>query len=243
VHLPAPLAAEDGRALAQKVYDRDDGNTAYAKVEMVLIDKRGSERSRTMVTAVKKFGKLSKRYTRFTSPASISGTGFLSWENANRSDDQFLYLPELGRVRRVVSGQKDQSFVNSNFTYEDLEKRKVDKDIHTLLRSERYKEYECWVLESIPKEDSDSQYSKLVSWVVKDIFVPIKIEYYNKQKKLLKILAINNLEKKDGIWTAMESEMSDQIRKDRTSLKILEITYNKDIPNRVFEEANLEKRY
>src|SRR5262249_4181679 len=79
------LAAEDGRALAQQVYARDTGKDAYAKVEMVLINKQGNERPRTMLVAAKVYGKVSKRYIRFTEPASIAGVGFIAWENEDRA--------------------------------------------------------------------------------------------------------------------------------------------------------------
>jgi outer membrane lipoprotein-sorting protein len=235
------LAAEDGRALAQKVYDRDDGKNSYAKVEMVLISKQGNERRRLMLVAIKDYGKLSKRYIRFTAPASIEGTAFLAWENEDRSDDQFLYLPELGRVRRIVSTQKDRSFVNSDFTYEDLEKRKVDKDTHRILRSERYEQYECWVLESIPKALGDSQYSKVVSWIAKDRLMPVKAEYYDKSNRLVKRLVVRQLDKIDGIWTALETEMQDLAKEHRTRMKTLEIRYNRGIADRVFTEDYLQK--
>jgi outer membrane lipoprotein-sorting protein len=235
------LAAEDGRALAQKVYDRDTGKSSYAKVEMVLMSKQGNERTRTMVVAMKNYGKGHKRYIRFTEPASIAGTAFLAWENEDRSDDQFLYLPELERVRRIVSTQKDHSFVNSDFTYEDLEKRKVDKDTQSILRSESYEQYECWVLESIPKADNASQYGKLVSWVAKDALIPVKVEFYDKQNRLTKRLVVKRLERIDKIWTALETEMYDLTKDHRTRLKTLEIRYNQGVVDRVFTEAYLQK--
>jgi hypothetical protein len=235
------LAAEDGRALAQRVYARDTGKDSYAKVEMVLINKQGNERTRTILAAAKVYGKVSKHYIRFAEPASIAGVGFIAWENEDRADDQFLYLPELGRVRRIVSTQKDHSFVNSDFTYEDLEKRKVDKDTHSIIRSERYEQYMCWVLESIPKADSDSQYGKLVSWIPKDILIPVKVEYYDKQNRMVKRLMVRRLEQIDGIWTALEIEMHDLSKDHRTCLKILGIRYNRGVPNEIFTEAYLQK--
>ncbi len=164
-----------------------------------------------------------------------------AWENADRSDDQFLYLPEIGRVRRIVSTQKDRSFVNSDFTYEDLEKRQVDSDTHSILRSERYEQYECWVLDSVPKTSSASQYGKLVSWIAKDILIPVKVEYYDKQQRMAKRFVAQRLEKIDGIWTPVEVEMHDLMKDHRTRLKTLEIRYNKGIADRVFTESYLQK--
>ena len=144
-------------------------------------------------------------------------------------------------MRRIVSTQKDRSFVNSDFTYEDLEKQKVDKDTHSILRSESYEQYECWVLERIPKAESDSKYSKRVSWIVKESLMPVKGEFYDKQNRLVKTFVAKRLEKIDGIWTAMETEMYDLTKEHRTRLKILELRYNRGVADRVFTEGYLLK--
>ena len=227
----------DGCTLAQKVYDRDDGKDSYAKLKMLLIDKHGHKRPRTLVAATKDYGQLSKSYTCFTTPASIDGTSFLTWENEGRDDDQFLYLPALRRVRRIVSTRKKNRFVNTDYTYEDLERRKVDEDIHRIYGDETYNNYECWLLESIPKDSHNSQYGKRLSWIVKDIFVPIKTEYYDKKGRLIKRFLANSLKKIDAIWTVMESEMHDLERKHRTLMKISEIHYNRRIEDRIFTKG------
>ena len=158
--VPRPGWTLDGADVARRVYDRDDGRDSYAKVMMLLIDKRGKKRLRTLITAVKDYGPVSKSFTRFYTPASIDGTAFLTWENEGDDNDQFLYLPSLRRVRRVVSSQKSNRFVNTDFTYEDLERRKVGSDTHRILKTETYDGHACWVLESVPKEKSSSQYGK-----------------------------------------------------------------------------------
>ena len=76
---PLQSAELDGLQVAQKVYDRDDGNDSYAKVKMLLIDKKGRKRMRTLITAVKEYGSVNKSFTRFYTPADIDGTAFLTW--------------------------------------------------------------------------------------------------------------------------------------------------------------------
>ena len=234
------VRAMDGLTLAQKVFNRDDGDDAYAKMQMVLIDKRENTRSRTLLTATKDFGDLSKTFTRFTSPPSIDGTGFLTWENADSDDDQFLYLPALRRVRRIVSSQKDNRFVNTDYTYEDMQTRRPAKDSHEILRSEKINKTECWVLESVPKDPDNSQYGKRVSWIVKDIFVPIKTEYYDKRGNLIKVFRALGLRKIQDIWTITKSEMHDLEREHRTLMRTVGIKYNSGIPDRVFTRRYLE---
>lgn len=153
--------ALDAREIMKRVNDRDDGKDAYAKVEMFLTAAGGYSEKRSLIQAYKYFGTLRKTYTRFTEPASIDGTSFLSWQRgSDLDDDQFLYLPELGRDRRIVSSQKDGDFVNTDFTYEDMQERSVDKDNHTLVREEKIGTYDCWVIESTPKDPASSQYRR-----------------------------------------------------------------------------------
>jgi len=235
-----PAVAIDGVQIAQRVADRNDGQDATSKIGMLLIDKRGKKRFRNLLTVVKKYGDVSKSYIRFTSPADIDGTSFLTWENKDREDDQFLYLPALQRVRRIVSSQKSNRFVNTDYTYEDLQSREVAQDTHTILREEKIDEYNCWVLESIPKSEDDSQYGKRIIWVIKEIYLPMKIEFYDKRNRFFKIFTGKKIQKIDGIWTILDAEMNDLKKEHRTLMKTDEIQYNCNVPDEVFTKGYMK---
>ena len=239
--LPAPTKAMDGLDLAQKMYNRDDGSDSYAIVRMLLIDKGGHKRMRKLISATKDFGTLSKSLMKFTAPESIDGTGFLTWENEDKDDDQFLYLPALRRVRRIVSRQKDSQFVNTDYTYEDMQKRKVEKDHHKILGTERIQDYDCWILESTPKDPDSTQYGKVIQWVIKEVFLPVQTEYYDKKGRLQKVFLSRKIEVIDGYHTVTESEMRDVRRDHRTLMKTDTIKYNTNIPDRIFTRRYLEK--
>ena len=232
-----PATAIDGVQIAQKVADRDDGQDASSKIRMLLIDKNGRKRFRGLITVVKRYGDVSKSYMRFTSPADIEGTAFLTWENKNSDDDQFLYLPALQRVRRIVSSQKSNRFVNTDYTYEDLQSREVEQDTHTILKEEKIDNHDCWVLESIPKSPDDSQYGKRIIWIVKEIYLPIKTEFYDKRDRLCKILTGKKIQKIDGIWTILDAQMKDLKKRHRTLMKTDEIHYNRDVPDEIFTKG------
>ena len=70
---------------------------------------------------------------RFTHPNDIRGTGFLVWEHPSSEDERFLYLPSLGRVRRIAGAETQESFVGSDFTYEDIGGRELDEYTYALL--------------------------------------------------------------------------------------------------------------
>ena len=237
--LPSILMAMDGLSLAQKVYERDTGADSRATVRMLLIDKRGSKRFRTMITADKKYGNISKSYIRFLAPADIKGTAFLTWENIDRDDDQFLYLPALKRVRRIVATQKTSRFVNTDYTYEDMQRRKPEQDRHQIIGEEQILKRDCWILESIPKNPEDSQYEKRKSWIAQDIFLPLKGQYFGRKDRLVKEFIAYKIKEVDNIWAVVESEMRDFRKKHRTLMKTEDIKFNCGVADRVFTESHL----
>lgn len=232
--VPLPSAAMEGTQIARKVIDRDEGQDSTAKIRMLLINKKGGKRFRSLISVAKKYEDVSKFYMRFESPADIKGTAFLTWENKDGADEQFLYMPALRRVRRIVSSQKSSAFVNTDYTYEDLQTRKVELDHHRVLREEKAGKYDCWVLESIPKNKKDSQYSKRVSWVIKEMYLPIKTEFYDKRGRLQKVLTGKKIKRIDGIWTILDAEMKNLKKKHRTLMKTDEIQYNTNVPDEIF---------
>ena len=226
--------------IAGMSYNRDDGKDSFSRIEMFLIDANGNERRRELFVYAKDYGELSKNFIRFLSPADIDGTGFLSQENPEADDTQHLYLPELGRARRIVSSQKDLRFVNTDFTYEDMQRRKPEKDRHRLLREESWQGHPCYVLEYTPREKKSSQYGKIIQWIDKESFIPVKMEFYNKKGKMFKRLTVASLKKIDGIWTAEDTLMEDYSEKHKTRMLVTEILYNRGADDGIFTLHNLE---
>jgi outer membrane lipoprotein-sorting protein len=240
----SPVAgfAITGKEISQNVHDRDNGDSSAAETTLTLINNKGQTKERTIRTVRKEYGELSKSMIRFLAPADVKGTGFLVWENADRDDDQFLYLPALKQdPRRIASSEKSSRFMGTEVTYEDLQNRKVENDTHTLLREETYDGSAVYVVESVPKEGTESQYGKFISWIRYDIWMPVKIEFYDKNGELLKIMRVSALEEIQGIWTAAESEMENVQENRKTIMTINKIQYNISIPDDYFTERYLKE--
>ncbi len=229
-----------GRQVMDKVFYRDDGDDARFKINMVLIDKKGNKRERLLEIHSKDYDKLVKTFLEFIKPADINGTSFLTWENEDKDDTQYLYLPALGRARRIVSSQKNLKFVNTDFTYEDMQRRQPEKDEHKILGEENYNGYSCYLIESIPQKGT-SQYSKRVSWIDKNSFVILKTYFYDKKGRKNKIFRVESLEEKSGIWTTMKTVMQDLKQKHTTLMDILEVEYNQGIDDGMFSLRKLEE--
>src|SRR5947207_13133838 len=94
------------------------------------------------------------RMTRFVSPPDVKGTTTLLVEHAERDDDIWVYLPALKKVRRLVAANKRDSFVGTDFSYGDVIGHKVEKWEHYLLGEEAVDNEPCYVIESVPRNES-----------------------------------------------------------------------------------------
>jgi outer membrane lipoprotein-sorting protein len=233
-------AAISGKAVMENVEDRDRGDSMHALVYMDLVESDGDVKERIIENwTMDNESDLLRTVIVFHRPASVQGTRFLVKENENRDDDQWIYLPALKRVRRIASGEGDQAFMGTDYTYDDLKSRDVSEDRHTLLREERYNGRDCYVVRSVPKEPGDSQYSKRVQWVAKDIWIPLKAELYDKDGDLKKVQTVHELKQVQGYWTPMKATMENVQSGHATKLDIDKIRYNEDLDPDLFSTRYL----
>lgn len=232
-----------GKEIMQKVKDRPDGDNRKSTMQMELINKRGKKRNRSVVSYSMDIGKDKKSIMFFQSPADVKGTGFLTWDydNLDKDDDRWLYLPAMKKTRRIsgASAKKDY-FMGTDFTYDDMGGRNVDEDSHKLLKTEKLDGYDCWVIESKPKDPKD-MYSKKISCIRKDCLFARKVEFYDRMGSLLKTLTISDIEKIDGFWTAQKMHIINHQTNHQTILLMSETKYNIKIDENLFTVSNLEK--
>lgn len=230
-----------GRQLAQKVFDRNRGKNSVSRAQMVLVSKSGKKRIRHFTTRRIEENGLEKQITRFTAPADIEGTGFLSVEQPGWETEQFLYLPALKRTRRIVSSQKNKRFVNSDFTYEDMERHPVSDYTYNITGSTKVGNLDCHTLESRPKQGVESQYGLTISTISKDALVPVHVKFYDKKNNHIKTYNVLKLKQVQGIWTEIATSMENHKKKHKTYIKQDQITYNTNIKTDDISRKNLEK--
>ncbi|MGQ9616098.1 MAG: outer membrane lipoprotein-sorting protein [Spirochaetota bacterium] len=229
------LFAISGEEIVRKMQSRDTGRSVHTLVKMDLIEKDGNIDSRWVENWGIEYEKdLTKMVVVFHSPPSIKDTRFLQIENPDREDDKWIYLPALKRVRRIAASEGGQSFMGTDFTYDDMSERKVERDYHELIGEERIDGYDCYVVESKSKNPGDSQYSRAVRWIRKDIWMPVKAELYDKKGQLLKMATWSNIKNIQGYWTAMVTEMKNVQTLHATRLEIKKVVYDEAIPPGLF---------
>jgi outer membrane lipoprotein-sorting protein len=162
-------------------------------------------------------------------------------ENPGAADDRWIFLPSLGKVRRVAASEGSGSFMGTDLSYDDISSatRDADLDSHRLLREESLNGSACYVIESVPR-DSSYQYSKMVQWIDKETRVTMKIELYDKKPVLAKVLEISSLKDVQGRLSPMVTTMSTLGAGTSTTITVNIIKYDDPIPDSVFTTSYLE---
>ena len=234
--------------VARQIRDRDAGRDSRAEMKMRLFDRQGRVRERSMtLLGLRGAGNAGDRLlVRFTYPNDIKGTGFLVREHPSADDERFLYLPALGRVRRIAGGEKQESFVGSDLSYEDIGGRDVADytyaftDPNATWTAPDGSNHLAWALESRAK-DGAADYPRSVSIVRKDNFIVVHADTYNPRNERAKVFDVTRLDRVDGIWTVLSMVVVNERDKTRTELDTSSIRYNVGLTEKDFTRRQLEQ--
>lgn len=234
-------SAQTADEIMDQVKNIADRNAMQALITLTLVESDGTESARNIEQMGKKTADgRAQNIMIFHSPASVKNTRFLSIEQTDRKDDQWIYLPALGTVRRISASQGGESFMGTDFTYDDMAGGEGNDRIHTMLGEEELNGVACWKIQSTMSEDSDSQYGKVITWVIKEANLPLRIEIYDKSLELLKVAETGQYQKVQGTWTIIKNTMTNVQTGHSTRIEIKKLKYDGDIPNGVFTPRFLE---
>ena len=240
-----------GDWLARQIEDRDTGKDTRMSIRMRLYDRQDRVRERVLTLIGLKGGPGrpvpgDRTLIRFAYPNDIKGTAFLVWESPSGEDERFLYLPSLGRVRRIAGSEAQESFVGSDFTYEDIGGRELEDYSYTMLAEDAgWKaadgtSYPAYRLESRSK-DAGARFPRVVSLVRKDNFVVVHAEISGKRGDVEKTFDVGRLEKVSGYWTSLEMRMTDARARTRTELVLEKVEYDVGLKPDDFSRRELER--
>jgi len=227
----APTArevVEQARHLAQTTRKWSDRSQHL----QLTINRRGGERHREMSILLKKYLQDRNRTLLFfVSPPEVKGVGFLQWADPHAKDEQWLYLPELKRVRQISGGAKHESFAGTDFSYDDLAIISeildwTDQDATLdLLRDEPVNGQPAHVIGFTPT-GKDLTYGKVLTWLTTSDLVLQRFEMYDKSGRLEKELALTDFRAVGTVPTPFHMEMKNVLGGSRTVVDFTAITYD-----------------
>lgn len=236
-----PAHAMSGRDVYEKVHEVGKKMlNRTTQVTMVLFDKGGGKRTRTLMEFSKRTGdEAYKTLILFKTPPDLKDVGFLIHARSFSDRDLWAYFPEFKRIRRIPNTSQDDSFFGSDFSYDDFGgPPKLDEYKFDILKEEAVDGVPCYVVEVTPK--IRRKFTRYVAWVAKDQWVHLKIDYYQ-DKELYRSGSFRDVRVVDAVPTPFHMEMENKKTGHRTEITIEEIKYNVSHPDSLFTQRALER--
>ena len=229
------FAQQTGATIMHEVMEAQRSDSSALDIRLTLIDQNGSQRERRLQTLTITESGLTKTLTVFLSPASVKNTRFLTLEKQGGGNDQWIFLPSLGRVKRIAAQEEGGSFMGSDFTYADMGSTTYDDDQadHILIGEEMLAGNNCFIVESRPTVASE--YGKTITWVDKVTYLPLKVEFYEKDAiTVMKTLIGEDLTTIGSKWMTQTLTMTTAATNHSTRIEILQAKFDIPIDGRFF---------
>ena len=245
--MPAPTQSNDGaRDIMRRVLRDSRAEDEVVSVTMQLLDATGRVRRRTATFYSKKrTAENSVRLIRFLTPPEFARSGILTVERSEGDADQWIYLPAYHASRRVPSANRGDTWMGTDFTYEDITDAKIEQYEYRTVGNDRVNGVACTLIEAIPRERKlveESAYSKTVSCVDVEQSVSVKVDYYDRGGRLFKVLTNSRLLRLGKYRRWELSEMADLKRNHKTVLEFGERKLDRGLSDEYFDVNYLERK-
>ncbi|MDR0542198.1 MAG: outer membrane lipoprotein-sorting protein [Dysgonamonadaceae bacterium] len=164
--------------IVKKADDNSRGKSLYSEIKMTIV-----RPTWTREIGLKSWSKGDDcLLALITAPAKEKGQAFLK-----RQKDLWNWQPTIGRMIKMSSSVMGQSWMGSDFTNDDMVRQSssVNDYTHTLEKTEKVREFDCYKIILIPMENAAVVWGKVVMWISKADFVEVKTEFYDEDDELV----------------------------------------------------------
>lgn len=225
--LSSYYAGRDGRSqMLMRVYRQGSGRPIAKLFYMLKLDIEDGGEQRFFIY--------------FVRPSDIRRTTFLVHKFIARDDFRRLYIPASDKVLAIAGSRKQDPFMGSDFSYEDVSGRHPSKDNHQLTGEGEWNGRPVYLTESVPKA-REPRIAKIRAWIDKGNYVPLKVEFYNHEGKVFKVYTAGKIKDVQGYPTVMKRTMVSPLEGTRTVILLnpKKVAYDLGLPESLFRERSL----
>ena len=235
---PILVFSQSGRDIAEMIENRPAPDDLINQTVMILTNSKGKTRTHKMISKSKNGSE--KQIIWFMEPKDDRGIAFLKIEHDNRDDEMRMWLPAFKKVRRISSKKKSDSFMGSDLSFEDLSNRRLNSNDYKRMKDAKWLGIDCYVLETVPKKESKSNYVRHVSWIDKNHMNILKEQSFNKKNKLEKEKYFS-YETRGKYQLIKKVIVENLIKKHATEITFSDIVINSGMSDKIFNEINLRR--
>jgi hypothetical protein len=225
----------DARDLMKRVLDAVPKTAFTARAK--LTSDRGWVRELTL--SRKHIGDLDASYMEVTSPMDLKDTRFLLLDRPVGRDEQFIYVPNIKRTIQVSTETRKQPFLGSDFYVYDMVRPEFDAYTYSFAGEEDVAGHHCKLVQSIPKNPADDLYGKSILAIDPAGLLVWRTQFFDQSGKLFKVWTLGKVETIDGNSTPLAQKMVNVQDKHESQLQLLEVKYNAELPDEMFQRSYL----
>ena len=242
-------AVLSGAEIARRTNARDDGASVVRTFIMELQAPRGRVRRRVSRSFRRDFPDGRRSILFFEKPVSLEGTALLTYDyrELEQKDDQWIYLPALRKSRRIASADRGQSFLGTDFSYQDIKletKVGVGDYVWKQVGRDQVEGHPCWLLEGTAVDELTAEelgYGRVLYRIDAALWIPRRIEYWTPDDAPLKIVEYRNVQELQGVWTPLEVEARNLQNGHVTRLVFEDLEYEAELRDSLFTQGALRR--
>ena len=235
---PILVFSQSGRNIAEMIENRPAPDDLVNQTVMILTNSKGKTRTYKMISKSKNGSE--KQIIWFMEPKDDRGIAFLKIEHENRDAEMRMWLPAFKKVRRISSKKKSDSFMGSDLSFEDLSNRRLNSNDYKRLEDAKWLGRDCYVLETVPKKESKSNYFRHVSWIDKNHMNILKEQSFNKRNKLEKEKHFS-YEARGEYQLIKKVTVENLLKKHATEITFSDMVINSGINDKLFNDISLRR--
>jgi len=228
-----PTAAPDVETLLKRVFDNYRSKSSETSVGMT-IHCAGWERHLAMKAWTRG---MSDALVRFTAPHADAGNATLKL-----GDETWIFNPKLEQVIRLPASMMSQSWMGSDFSYDDLSKSDdlLTEYAHRLAGSEQQAGHQVWVVDAIPKPGSPVVWGK-VTVRIRDDLVMLEETYFDQDGKPVRRMTADDIRVLGGRIYPVIMTMHPLDRPGQwTRIETSDARFDAGLPDYLFTLSNLQ---
>ena len=237
----------DGLTAQEIMRDADTSlmpSDVRADVTMTLVNRNGSRRVREISFISKEVSDLNRMVMHFRAPADVEGTGFLLIESDSGETDMWLYLPDLKRVRRIVSSSRTDSFMGSDLSYSDMENTQLDHYRFVRFQDDSVNGEACYVVQATPVSETvanDTGYGRIIYFISTEKRIPIQAVFFDRSGVYFKRMHVHTVEAIGDTWVPIRVEVEKLGREHRTTMELRNVQIDTNPDDSFFTQQYLQR--
>ena len=225
----------DAKEIIKKASENRFGETSYGVMKMQIVRPKWS---RTI--EMKNWSKGDDySLVLITAPAKEKGQVFLK-----RKKEMWNWIPKISRMIKLPPSMMSQGWMGSDYSNDDIinQNSMVENYNHKIIGNEKVGEYDCYKIESIPKQDANIVWGKKINWVSKKGFFMMKSESYDEDGILVRTETASKVKtfgkrKLPSLFTIVPAEK----KNNKTIFEIIDIQFNLKLEDSFFSQANMKR--